>query len=117
MKSTITLLLLIVTVGIVSCQGTSDGVSVMFREIKNDIAYFDIRNQTSSDIMSLNLEISYLDRAGQAVLVDTISYSMAADSLGMAAPFLTAGSETFIVQSIAPESVTAKARLLSSMKD
>jgi hypothetical protein len=111
--------LLVLAVGFPACTGTesnnsanqsSDGVTVEFREIRNDIAYFDIRNGSAEDVQSLNLEISYLDGSGNLVKVDTVSYSMTAYTAGVTTPFLASGMETFIVQSIEPGTVKASAR-------
>ena len=54
------------------------------------------------------MELTYLSASGEAILVDTVSYSMA-DTL---TAFLEAAGETFIVQSVPPGSVSAEARVL-----
>jgi hypothetical protein len=111
--------LLAFAVSLPACQGPgsydagsqpTDGVTVSFREIQNDVAYFDIKNTSQEDIDMLKLEIDYLDSNGITVKLDTVSYVMAADSAGMREPFLKSGSETFIVQSIEPGTTRATAR-------
>jgi hypothetical protein len=111
--------LLVMAVSLPACQGsgsnetesqTADSVTVEFRDIQNDVAYFDITNTSSEDIFQLNLEISYLDGSGNVVKIDTVSYAMSADTAGVTTPFLAMGKETFIVQSIEPGTVSATAR-------
>lgn len=121
MKNIIYIVLIAVSVLTSACQGTSentdqvppeDGVTVTFREIRENIAYFDIRNGTMEDIMTLNVELSFLDGNGDVIKVDSVSYAMVADSIGISEPFLKVGDETFVVQSVVPGTVSASARRL-----
>lgn len=89
--------LIIITV-FLSCK--SDIVEAEFVEINDNIARFDITNNTNQDIKEISLELNFLDTSKLLISKDTVDYKMLSDE-----PFLKSKDKTFIVNKV-PENCT-----------
>ena len=95
---------------IVSC--TSETVNAEFIEIKNNIARFEITNNSNQDIAKITYEIKFFDSSENLILKDTSSYEMANDSKKKNVTFLKANEKTFIVNKAPEECEKAEIGLL-----
>ncbi len=95
---------------VVSCA--SDAVNVKFIEIKNNIARFEIINNSDQDISKITYEVTFLDRTENLILKDTTSYKMENDSKQGRIPFLKANEKTFIVHKVPENCEKAEIALL-----
>ena len=96
---------------LVSCQSDSD-YDVDFLEINdNNIAIFKIYNNTDSNLMSVNVELTYVDAANKVTKVDTVSYKMVENTDPQY--FLMAGEETMISQTVPDNTVDASGKIVS----
>ena len=76
---------------------TSEKVDAKFIEIKNNIARFDITNNSDEDIAKIKYELRFFDSTKKLILRDTVSYKMSNDDKNIVQPFLKANQETFVV--------------------
>lgn len=81
-----------------SCE--NNNVEVEFIEIKNDIARFDIVNNSNKDIRKISFEIRFLDNSNKLLLIDTLVYQMSKEYQKVNIPFLKANEKTFVAQGI-----------------
>lgn len=91
---------------------TNDPVQAEFIEITNDIARFEIENNSAMDIEKITFEISYMDVSENILLTDTVKYQMSEQSQNDSPTFLKANDKTFIVQSIPDNCTKAAIRIL-----
>ncbi len=103
-------LMLISSSLLISC--TNDTVQAEFIEIKNDVARFEIENNSDKDIEKITLEITYLDISDNVLLTDTLEYQMSEENQKDKTPFLKANDKTFIVQSIPNNCIKADLKIL-----
>jgi len=90
--------LIILSFTLISC--VKNNVNAKFIEIKDNIARFDVVNNSNKDIAKLTFEIKYLDNLNKILLIDTVDYQNSKKYFSAKTPFLNANDETFIVQSI-----------------
>jgi len=83
-----------------SCR--NNNVDAKFIEIKDNVARFDIINNSDVAIEKITFEIRYLDVADAVLKIDTINYRMCAKQNKERTPFLRANEKTFIAQ-VTPE--------------
>jgi hypothetical protein len=102
--------LLITAFILISC--VNDTVNTKFVEIKNNIARFDIVNNSNKDIEKITFEIKYLDNLNKLLLIDTVDYQMSKESQKEKRPFLKANDNTFIVQSVPDNCKKANIKVL-----
>ena len=100
---------LFVLIGMMSCS--NEPVNADFVEIKNDIARFDIVNESNKNIKAITFEIKYIDSSKKAIKVDTLNYQMNRDKPDQAI-FLKANESTFIVQEAPKTCTTADIKIL-----
>jgi hypothetical protein len=98
MKPNFALALLTLCSLMLSCE--KKDVDARFNKIENNIAQFDIVNNTNKDILSITFEIKYLDNLNKLLLTDTVSYIRSEEDEKKRIPFLKANEETFITQTI-----------------
>lgn len=96
---------------LISCS--NDPVQVEFIEIKNDVARFDIKNNSDKGIEKITFEITYLDISDNVLLTDTLEYQMSKENQKDKVPFLKSNDKTFIVQSIPNNCSKADIKILA----
>jgi len=103
-------LILISSYVLISCA--NDHVQARFIEIKNDVARFEIENNSHKDIERICFEITYLDDTAAILLIDTLDYQKSKEYQGDKTPFLKAKDKTFFVQRIPNNSIKAEIKIL-----
>lgn len=73
---------------------TSNDVEAKFAEFNNDLAHFNIKNNTQKNIDKIEFLISFYDASNTLIHQDTTSFIMQNST----SPFLKAKKETFIIQ-------------------
>lgn len=104
------IVLLISSFILISC--VNDNVNAEFTEIKNNIARFDIVNNSNKDIGKITFEIKFLDNLDNILLIDTLDYQMSKEYHKDKIPFLKANDKTFIVKSIPNNCKKANIKIL-----
>jgi hypothetical protein len=93
-----------------ACVGTD--TSIQFSEMENGLARFELVNRTTSDIQSLDLELTFIGPGNSALRTDTVSYASTKPD-GSQEVFLKAKSSTFIVQKAPEGTLSAKGRIVN----
>lgn len=97
---------------LVSC--TTKSIDAEFLEIDNNIARFEIVNNSNKDIGKMIFEVRFLDSSNNLLLIDTLSYQMSKEHQKENLPFLKANDGIFIVQSVPANSKKADIKVLET---
>ena len=95
---------------LVSC--TAESIDAEFIEIDNNLARFEIINNSNKDIGKLIFELRFLDSSNNLLLIDTISYELSQEFQKENLPFLKANDGIFIVQIVPANSKKADIKVL-----
>ncbi|WP_296704413.1 hypothetical protein [Algoriphagus sp.] len=106
------LCLMLLLAALISCS--NDPINADFVEIKDNLARFDIENNSDSDIEKISFEINYFDQNEKLLLTDTVSYQISINVDGDESPFLMAHDKTFFVQAIPTDCKKADIRILEA---
>ena len=104
----ITLLLLVGACG-------AEPVTVTLSEIDDRIARFEVANESTDDVRSISMEVTFRDGDGGVVRVDTVTYEYVSDpSTCDIIPFVRSGEQTFFAWRVAPGAVSATVSVLET---
>ena len=87
-------------------------IKAKFIEIKDNLARFDIVNESNKDLGKITFEIRYLDVYNKVLLMDTVSYLMSTDVHSNKIPFLKANDKIFIIQKIPENCKSADIKII-----
>ena len=91
----------------------SEPVTVRFDEVKNDLAFFFVLNQSERDVESIDFELSFRSQGGDVLSVDTVGYATTPDAAtGYPTAFVKSGAETFFVAKMPSNAVSATATVI-----
>lgn len=97
---------------VASGRCTGESITSEFIEIQNNIARFDVVNNSNKDVGKITFEVRFPDPSNRVLLKDTVSYQMSNEYPKENLPFLKANDQTFIVQSVPDNCKKAEIKVL-----